>query len=63
MDWILLCTKAHQIASAAHWLRHLIGPDTRVAVMQNGVDHIGRASRRDRCTIRLIKGDAAIFVG
>lgn len=44
MDWVLLCTKAHQIASAAHWLRRLIGPDTRVAVMQNGVDHIERVS-------------------
>jgi 2-dehydropantoate 2-reductase len=44
MDWILLCTKARQIESAAHWLRCLIGPDTRVGVMQNGVDHVGRAS-------------------
>jgi ketopantoate reductase len=44
IDWILLCTKAHQIASAAHWLRHLIGPDTRVAVMQNGIDHAEGAS-------------------
>lgn len=44
MDWVLLCTKAHQIASAAHWLRRLIGPDTRVGVMQNGVDHIERVS-------------------
>ncbi|MDX2316385.1 MAG: 2-dehydropantoate 2-reductase [Gammaproteobacteria bacterium] len=43
-DWVLLCTKAHQIEGAAHWLRRLIGPDTRVAVMQNGVDHVDRVS-------------------
>ena len=43
-DWVLLCTKAHQIEGAAHWLRRLVGPDTRVAVMQNGADHIDRVS-------------------
>ena len=56
MDWVLLCTKAHQIAGAAHWLRRLIGPDTRVGVMQNGVDHVDRASRRGRCTITVKRG-------
>jgi len=44
VDWVMLCTKAHQIDGAAGWLRSLIGPDTRVAVMQNGVDHIERVS-------------------
>lgn len=44
MDWVLLCTKAHQIDGAAHWLRRLIGPDSRVGVMQNGVDHAARVS-------------------
>jgi 2-dehydropantoate 2-reductase len=42
VDWLCLCTKAHQIAAAEPWLRALIGPRTRVAVMQNGVDHAER---------------------
>jgi len=44
VDWVLLCTKAHQIPQAAPWLRALIGPGTRVAVMQNGVDHVERVA-------------------
>lgn len=43
-DWVLLCTKAHQIEGAEDWLRRSIGPHTRVAVMQNGVDHVARVS-------------------
>ena len=42
VDWLFLCTKAHQIAAAEPWLRALIGARTRVAVMQNGVDHAER---------------------
>lgn len=38
-DWVLVCTKAHQIASAADWLRATVGEGTRVAVLQNGVEH------------------------
>ncbi len=36
---VLLATKAHQIPSAAPWLAALCGPETTVAVMQNGVEH------------------------
>jgi len=43
-DWVLLCTKAHQNEGAARWLRALVGPETRVAVMQNGIDHVERVS-------------------
>ena len=43
-DWVMLCTKAHQTASAAPWLARLCGPDTRVAVLQNGIDHAARTS-------------------
>jgi 2-dehydropantoate 2-reductase len=39
VDWVLLCTKAHQTASAAAWLRQLCRPATRVAVLQNGIGH------------------------
>jgi 2-dehydropantoate 2-reductase len=42
VDWLLLCTKAHQVPGAAPWLERLIGPGTRVGVMQNGVDHEAR---------------------
>jgi 2-dehydropantoate 2-reductase len=42
VDWVFLCTKAHQVAGTAEWLEKLIEPETRVAVMQNGVDHATR---------------------
>ena len=42
VDWLLLCTKAHQVPGAAPWLECLIGAGTCVGVMQNGVDHEAR---------------------
>lgn len=39
--------------AAAHWLRCLIGPDTRVGVMQNGIDHVERISD-------YVEGDRAV---
>lgn len=42
VDWVFLCTKAHQSAAAKPWLDKLAGPDTRFAVLQNGVDHVQR---------------------
>ena len=44
-DWVLLCTKAHQVDGAAPWMDRLVGPGTRVAVMQNGVHHAERVAR------------------
>jgi 2-dehydropantoate 2-reductase len=41
-DWVMLCTKAHHTPSTAPWLAQLCGPHTRVAVLQNGIDHAGR---------------------
>jgi len=38
-DWVLLCVKSHQTDSAAAWLKATIGPHTKVAVLQNGVEH------------------------
>ncbi|MEU0397367.1 2-dehydropantoate 2-reductase [Streptomyces sp. NPDC006208] len=43
-DWVVLATKAHQTAGAARWLESLCGPGTRVAVLQNGVEHVERVS-------------------
>jgi len=37
VDWVLLCTKFHQTPSTQPWLASLLGPQTRVAVLQNGI--------------------------
>lgn len=42
VDWVLLCTKAHQTASVAPWLAQLCAAGTRVAVLQNGIGHAQR---------------------
>jgi 2-dehydropantoate 2-reductase len=42
VDWVLMCTKAHHTPSCAAWLARLCTPRTRVAVLQNGIDHAGR---------------------
>ena len=44
VDWVLLATKAQDTAAAGPWLERLCGPSTRVAVLQNGVDHSGRVA-------------------
>lgn len=40
--WVLVCTKTYDVPAAARWLAPLTGPDTRVAVLQNGVEHRAR---------------------
>lgn len=42
VDWVLVATKAYEIAAVARWLAPLVGPETRVAVLQNGVEHVER---------------------
>ncbi|TSB32037.1 2-dehydropantoate 2-reductase [Streptomyces benahoarensis] len=37
VDWVLLTTKAQDTPGAAPWLRALCGPDSTVAVLQNGI--------------------------
>jgi 2-dehydropantoate 2-reductase len=44
VDWVILCTKAQDSASAAPWLANLCTPDTTVAVLQNGIDHADRVA-------------------
>jgi len=41
-DWVLIATKAYDVAGAAAWLPNLIGPGTRIAILQNGVEHMER---------------------
>jgi 2-dehydropantoate 2-reductase len=43
-DWVLLAVKSHQTASAAPWLRATVGPRTKLAVLQNGVEHRARVA-------------------
>jgi 2-dehydropantoate 2-reductase len=44
VDWVLLATKAHHTAAAAPWLARLCRPSTKVAVLQNGIDHAQRVA-------------------
>lgn len=42
VDWVLVCTKTYDAPAAALWIERLLGPETRVAVLQNGVEHVAR---------------------
>jgi len=42
VDWIFVATKAYDAAAAAKWFPNLTGPQTRLAVLQNGVEHRAR---------------------
>lgn len=44
VDWVLVATKSYDAAGAATWFDNLVGPKTRVAVLQNGVEHVTRFS-------------------
>ena len=51
VDWILVTTKAYDSDAAAAWFPAATGRHTRLAVIQNGVEHIARFERhfdRDR---------------
>jgi len=43
-DWVFVCTKTPATASTAPWLARLCTPATKVAVLQNGIDHVARVS-------------------
>ena len=43
-DWVLLCVKSHQTNSAAAWLKATVGPNTKLAVLQNGIEHRARVA-------------------
>jgi len=51
VDWVLVTTKAYDAEGAARWLPGLLDERTRVAIVQNGVEHVERFERfvdRDR---------------
>jgi 2-dehydropantoate 2-reductase len=39
VDWVIVATKAYDVAGAARWLEQLCLNDAPVAVLQNGVEH------------------------
>jgi 2-dehydropantoate 2-reductase len=45
-DWVLVAVKSHQTPSIAGWLAAVVGPKTRVAMLQNGVEHKARLKGR-----------------
>ena len=42
VDWVLVATKTYDGDAAARWFPGACGPRTRVAVIQNGVEHVAR---------------------
>jgi 2-dehydropantoate 2-reductase len=51
-DWVLAATKTYDSESATEWFENAVGPDTRVAVIQNGVEQVERfANYIDRSRI------------
>ena len=42
VDWVLTTTKTYDCPAAAAWLPGLMGPETRLAVIQNGVEQSER---------------------
>jgi 2-dehydropantoate 2-reductase len=52
VDWVLVTTKAYDSDAAAVWFKTACGPRTRVAVIQNGVEHVERFEKHfDRARI------------
>ncbi|MGA2650737.1 MAG: 2-dehydropantoate 2-reductase [Terracidiphilus sp.] len=48
VDWVLVATKTYDAADAAAWLRFLCTDNTRVAVVQNGVEHRERFANQTK---------------
>ena len=42
VDWVLVATKTYDSDAAAKWFDTACGPSTRVAIIQNGVEHLAR---------------------
>lgn len=42
VDWVLVTTKAYDVAGTVVWLKKFVGPTTRIAIIQNGVEHVER---------------------
>jgi 2-dehydropantoate 2-reductase len=44
VDWVVVTTKAQDTAATGPWLDALVGPHTRVVVLQNGIGHADRVA-------------------
>ena len=42
VDWAIVTTKTYDAVATGGWLARLVGPNTQVAVLQNGVEHVAR---------------------
>lgn len=42
VDWVFVVTKAYDAQGAGLWLERLLQPATRIAILQNGVEHLSR---------------------
>lgn len=40
VDWVLVATKTYDTDGTLAWLDVLVGPETRVAILRNGVEHL-----------------------
>lgn len=40
VDWVIFATKNYDIPAASLWLKNLMGANTRIAVLQNGVEQV-----------------------
>ena len=41
-EWILVCVKTYDFSSAIPWIDRLSGPESKVAIIQNGIEHMDR---------------------
>ena len=51
VDWVLVVTKTYDAPGAQAWLDRLVGPQTNVAILQNGVEHRTRFPTLDPARI------------
>lgn len=51
VDWVFLAIKTYDAQGARVWLEKLLKPSTRVAILQNGVEHYDRYPSLDRARL------------
>lgn len=47
VDWVIVATKTYDASGASRWLDRLADAGTRIAILQNGVEHRARFPRLD----------------
>lgn len=47
VDWVIAATKTYDAPGASRWFERLVDDGTRVAILQNGVEHASRFARID----------------